>query len=407
MEQREPVVLDPAGQDPFAEAARFRADGPAVRVTLPGDVTAWYVTRHEVLRDLLVDDRVSKDPNQHWPEWINGRHRDGWLRNWIGVTNMLTAYGPDHRRLRKLVSPAFTARRTAAMRPRVERITRELLDDLAAAPPGETVDLRGRYAHPLPMRVICELFGVPEEHRPEVARVIDRLMDTTITPAEAMATYQDVQKALGALIELKRSSPADDMTSVLVAGRDEDDASLGEQELLDTLLLIIGAGHETTVNLIGNAVHALLTHPEQLALLRSGKVGWNDVIEETLRWAPSISALPMRFAVADIPLEDGTVIRAGDPILTTYGAAGHDPAKHGADADRFDASRATTEHLAFGHGVHHCLGAPLARMEAAIALPALFERFPDLALAREASELRHVDSFIAHGFAELPVRLTA
>ncbi|MQS03000.1 cytochrome P450, partial [Streptomyces alkaliterrae] len=269
MDHREPVTLDPAGHEPFAEAARLRAEGPAVRVTLPGDVTAWYVTRHELLRDLLVDDRVSKDPNLHWPEWINGRHQDGWLRNWIGVTNMLTAYGPDHRRLRKLVSPAFTARRTAAMRPRVERVTRELLDDLAALPPGETVDLRARYAHPLPMRVICELFGVPEEHRPEVARVIDRLMDTTITPAEAMATYQDAQKALAELVELKRSSPADDMTSVLVAGRDEDDAALGEQELLDTLLLIIGAGHETTVNLIGNAVHALLTHPDQFALLRA------------------------------------------------------------------------------------------------------------------------------------------
>ncbi|MBB1262222.1 cytochrome P450, partial [Streptomyces alkaliterrae] len=138
-----------------------------------------------------------------------------------------------------------------------------------------------------------------------------------------------------------------------------------------------------------------------------GRVGWHDVIEETLRWAPSISALPMRFAVSDIPLPDGTVIRGGDPILTTYGAAGHDPAQHGERADRFDATRATSEHLAFGHGVHRCLGAPLARMEAAVALPALFERFPDLALAGEASELRHVDSFIAHGYAELPVRLTA
>ncbi len=348
---------------------------------------------------------MSKDPRQHWPAWRNGEHHDSWLQSWVGVTNMFTAYGADHRRLRKLVAPAFTGRRTEAMAPRVERITKELLAGLEAAPAGEPVDLISSYAHPLPMRVISELFGVPEESRAEVKEVMDEIFDTSATPEQAAATAQKVSTVLGALIALKRKEPGDDMTSVLVSTRDDDGSRLEERELLDTLLLVIGAGYETTVNLIGNAVHALLTHPEQRALLTSGQAGWDDVIEETLRWAPSIANLPLRYAVEDIPLADGTVIRQGDPILAAYAAAGRDPERHGADADSFELRRADREHLAFGHGVHFCLGAPLARMEARTALPALFDRFPDLELAAPTSELRATGSFIGNGVQSLPVLL--
>lgn len=400
-------AMDPTGADVFGEAARLRAQGPAVRVTLPGDVPAWYITQHELLKSLLTDDRVSKDPNQHWTAWREGQYHDSWLVNWVGVTNMFTAYGADHRRLRKLVSPAFTARRTAAMLPRVERITHDLLDALGERSGEEVVDLRTEYAHPLPMGVICELFGIPAEHRAQTARLIERIMDTTITPEEAAATNQEVAAAFGALVELKRQEPADDLTSVLVAGRDEDGSQLTEQQLMDTLLLIIGAGHETTVNLIGNAAYHLLLNPEQLALVRGGERSWDDVIEETLRFAPSITHLPLRYAVEDIDVPGGQTIGKGEAILTTYGAAAQDPAFHGERADEFDITRPTPEHLAFGYGVHHCLGAPLARMEARVALPALFERFPNLALALPdgASELAKVESFIAHGVRELSVRL--
>lgn len=401
-----PVAIDPTGSALFEEAARLRAEGPAVRAMMPGDIPVWYITSHQQLKALLTDDRVSKDPNQHWTAWQNGQHHDSWLVNWVAVTNMFTAYGKEHRSLRKLIAPAFTARRTAAMQPRVERITNELIEGLAATPAGQTVDLRPTYSHPLPMQVICELFGLPEESRDEMGVLVERIMDTTVTAEEAAETNQGLAAALSALIDLRRREPGEDLTSVLVAGRDEDGSKLSEKQLQDTLLLVLGAGHETTVNLIGNAVYALLTNPDQLQLVRDGERTWDDVIEETLRWAPSITNLPLRYAVEDIQIPDGPTIPKGEAILTTYGAAAHDPAKFGESVAEFDITRPTPEHLSFGFGVHHCLGAPLARMEARIALPALFDRFPDIHLAVPTSEIRLVESFVAHGLRELPVRLT-
>jgi cytochrome P450 len=256
------------------------------------------------------------------------------------------------------------------------------------------------------MQVICELFGLPEDRQADAARLIAGIMDTTVTPEQAMAIWQEVQELLGGLVALKRATPADDLTSVLIATRDEEDGSgLTEQELIDTLLLVIGAGHETTVNLIGNAVQALLSHPDQLARVLAGEIPWSDVIEETLRWAPSIANLPLRYAVEDIELPDGVKIPQGDPILATYASAGRDPLRHGEDAGSFDVTRVDKEHLAFGYGVHFCVGAPLARLEAAIALPALFERFPGLALDVSEGAAPHVESFIGYGYSELRVTL--
>ncbi|WP_369205717.1 cytochrome P450 [Streptomyces sp. PU-14G] len=401
------VVIDPEGRDIHGEAQRIRARGAAATlVELPAGIHAWYVSEFDVLKQLLRDPRVSKDPRRHWPAWQRGEFHDTWIRTWVSVENMLSSYGEDHKRLRKLVAPAFTARRTAAMLPRVERITGELLDAMEddAARDG-TVDLRASFAHPLPMNVICELFGVPEDQRPEMKRLMDLIMDTTLTPEQAGQTAVDMQAAFTALVEAKRAEPGEDLTSVLVGARDEEGAALSEKELLDTLLLMIGAGHETTVNLIGNAVHALLAHPEQLRLVLDGQASWDDVIEETLRWAPSIANLPLRFAVEDIALPDGTVIGQGDALLSTIASANRDPAKYGADAARFDIRRAGGgEHLSFGHGVHFCLGAPLARMEARTALPALFDRFPKLRPAVPPEEMAQVASCIAFGYAGIPVR---
>ncbi|OEU87512.1 cytochrome [Streptomyces abyssalis] len=398
--------MDPAGRAIHAEADSLRGSGPAALVELPAGIQAWSVSSFDLLKQLLTDDRVSKDPRRHWPAWQRGEFHDTWIRSWVGVTNMFSSYGTEHRRLRKLVAPAFTGRRTEAMLPRVERITGELLDAMAALPRGEKADLRSAYAHPLPMGVICELFGIPDEQRPGMARLVEKIMDTSASPEEAARTAEEVQSTFGALVQLKREQPGEDLTSVLVSARDDETGSkLSEAELLDTLLLVIGAGHETTVNLIGNAVHALLTHPAQLELVRSGEVPWNDVIEETLRWAPSIASLPLRYAVEDIALPSGATIRQGEAILATYAAAGRDPGRHGADAGQFDVQRTDVEHLSFGHGVHFCLGAPLARMEARTALPALFERFPELSLAVPPEELEQVESFIAHGYRTLPVLL--
>ena len=378
-------------------------------MTLPGGIPAWSITSHTALKDLLLDPRVSKDPAQHWSLWrsgaLAGNAEAAWLHSWVGVTNMFTAYGADHRRLRTLIAPAFTARRTTAMVPRVQRITAELLDALAASAPGAPVDLRTALAHPLPMRVISELFGIDDpQHAQALARLIEKIMDTTIAPDVAVATLTEVRTVLGDLVAAKRANPGDDLTTDLITARDTDGSTLTEPELIDTLLLVVGAGHETTVNLIGNAAVGLLTHPEQLAKVQAGDITWDRVVEETLRWGPSIANLPLRYAVSDIDVQ-GTVIPAGDAILTSYGAAGWDPAQHGPDADRFDLNREPHDHLAFGHGVHRCIGAPLARMEASTALQALFTRFPHLHLAGEALPLPPVTSFIAHGWATIPVHL--
>jgi cytochrome P450 len=316
---------------------------------------------------------------------------------------MFTAYGANHRRLRKLVAPAFTKRHTDALGPRIEEIAAELLDRMAEAS-GDRADLKSAYAHPLPMRVICELFGLPEDKRAATARLIEAIMDTTLDAEQAMDTYREIHELLAQLVESKRERPGDDLTTALIAARDEEGSQLTEAELIDTLLLVIGAGHETTVNLIGNAVHALLAHPDQLARVTAGEIPWSEVIEETLRWAPSIANLPLRYAVEDIKLPDGTLIPRGDAILATYAAAGRDPLRHGEGASRFDITRADKEHLAFGHGVHYCIGAPLARLEASIALPALFERFPTLSADTSHGPARLAESFIGHGYRTLPVR---
>ncbi|MGI5353097.1 cytochrome P450 family protein [Streptomyces sp. CA-250714] len=404
--QQDTVRLDPLGRDIHGEAEQIRRLGAsATLVELPAGVRAWYVSEFDVLKQLLRDPRVSKDPRRHWPAWQRGEFRDSWLLTWLDRENMLCSYGEDHKRLRKLVAPAFTARRTAAMLPRVERITGELLDAMERdAERDGTLDLRSAFAHPLPMNVICELFGVPEDQRPEMKRLMDLIMDTTLTAEQAGQTAVDMMAAFTALAEAKRAEPGEDLTSVLVSARDEEGDALSEKELLDTLLLMIGAGHETTVNLIGNAVHALLTHPDQLQLVREGRASWDDAVEETLRWAPSIANLPLRFAVEQIELPDGTTIRQGDAIVSTIASANRDPAKYGDTAAEFDILRTDGEHLSFGHGVHFCLGAPLARMEARTALPALFDRFPKLSLAQPAEEPPQVPSAIAFGYAELPVR---
>ncbi|MDN3021651.1 cytochrome P450 [Streptomyces sp. S.PB5] len=423
MEFSHPIAIDPTGRDIQGEAARIRARGPVTPVELPHGVPAWAVSSPTLLRRLLADPRVSKDARRHWPRWIDGEIKPEWpLFSWVAVQNMFTAYGDDHKRLRTLVSKAFTARRTAALRPRVEEIASALLDRVAAAgADGQVVDLREEFCYPLPIQVIGELLGLPEEQGPELRAVVDGVFHTSADPEQVADIYARFYAALRQLVATKRESPGDDLTSALIAAHEGDGAGdeatgaahgsrLSEQELLDTLMLMISAGHETTVNLLDNAVHALLTDPEQLALVRAGRASWDDVIEETLRVHAPVASLPLRYAVTDLSLgelggPEGAVIREGEAILAAYAAAGRDPEHHGEDAEVFDVTRTDKDHLAFGHGVHHCLGAPLGRLEARVALPALFARFPGLTLAVAPGSLEPVDSFISNGHTALPVRL--
>ncbi|MEU5796701.1 cytochrome P450 [Streptomyces sp. NPDC047813] len=402
------VPIDPFGSDIVAESARLRALGPVVPVELPGGIPAWAPTGYDALRTLILDPQVSKDPRRHWRLWPEvGEHPAwGWVLGWIGVVNMLSTYGADHTRLRRLVAPSFTARRTEALRGRVDSVAAELLDKMAeSGAGGAVVDLKEAFAQPLPMQIICELFGVPGHLRPSVAELIAAIMDTSDpSPEHADFVQRQIGTVIPAQIAYRAENPGDDLTTELIRVRDEEGDRLSAEELLFTLLLVIGAGFETTVNLIANAVVELLTHPEQLAAVRSGELDWDQVIDEVLRVRPSIAALPLRFAVSDVTV-GGVTIPAGDAILTTYGAAGSDPAHYGETADAFDAARAADDHLSFGIGVHRCIGAPLARMEARTALTALFDRFPDLAPAFTAGELAQVPSFIAYGWQTVPVRL--
>nr|WP_308043267.1 cytochrome P450 [Streptomyces sp. CoT10] len=237
--------------------------------------------------------------------------------------------------------------------------------------------------------------------------MVDGDFDTTLSSPEATANTVALYGILNELVAAKRTTPGEDITSGLINVRDDegDGSVLTEQELLDTLLLVVSAGYETTVNLLDQAVTALLTHPEQLDHVREGLASWDDVIEETLRYAAPVSHLPLRYAVEDIPLPGDIVIRQGDAILASYGAAGRHPKLHGATAMAFDITRRDKQHLSFGHGAHFCLGAPLARAEARAALPALFDRFPDMALAVPADDLEPLTSLLANGHRTVPVRL--
>ncbi|MFD0535608.1 cytochrome P450 [Actinomadura luteofluorescens] len=364
----DPARHRPGRSDVQGEAAKLRSRGPVTPVELPGGVVAWAVTGQEQLKRLLADPRVSKNPNLHWTKWINGEIAEDWpLSLWVSVRNMFTAYGDDHRRLRTIISRAFTPRRTEALRPDVEEITRSLLDGLAASPGGRA-DLREAFAYPLPIEVICRLFGVPDETRPALRRCVDGVFNTALTAEEAFANQTEMYGILQEFVAFRRREPADDLAGVLISSRDEDGSRLSEQELVDTLILMISAGHETTVNLLDQAITALLTHPEQYALVRSGEVPWTEVIEESLRWQAPVANLPLRYAVEDIDV-DGVTIGKGEAILAAYAAAGRDLALHGDDADLFDLRRANKEHISFGHGVHYCVGSHLARLEAEIALP--------------------------------------
>ncbi|MYS08425.1 cytochrome P450 [Streptomyces sp. SID6041] len=398
--------MDPVGGCPHADNARLLAAGAVTPVTLPGGIDGMAVLGHDALRDFLAHPDVAKGP-QHFTALAEGRIPDGWpLRTFATVPGMITADGADHRRLRTLVSRAFTARRVELLRPRVEAVTAGLLDGLAeAAAAGDGVaDLRRHYALPLPLGVICELLGVDPAHQDRLHRLSGLVVATDTTPAQAVAANRDLVALLAAIAADKAAAPGDDLTSALLAARDEGGDRLDQAELIGTLLLLIVAGHETTLNLLTNAVRALCTHRAQLALVVEGHASWADVVEETLRWDSPVSYFPFRYPTRDLTV-DGTRIPRGTPVLAGYSAAGRDPAAHGPDADRFDVTRTTAvKHLSLGHGPHYCLGAPLARMEATLALEALFTRFPDLDLAVPDAELPRHAGFVGNSVRTLPVR---
>lgn len=397
------IALDPFVTDLDAESAALRAAGPLAEVELPGGVPVWAVTHHAEAKALLTDPRLVKDINV-WGAWQRGEIPADWPL--IGLANpgrsMLTVDGADHRRLRTLVAQALTPRRVERMRERIAKLTQDLLDALPTD--GRTVDLKSAFAYPLPMYVIADLMGMAEARLPRLKVLFEKFFSTQTPPEEVGATLAELAGIMAETVAAKRAEPGDDLTSALVLAAEDGDR-LTDEEIVSTLQLMVAAGHETTISLIVNAVVNLSTHPAQRALVLSGRADWSAVVEETLRYSTPTSHVLIRFATEDVPVGD-KVIPAGDALIVSYGAIGRDENAHGPTAGSFDITRETrNRHISFGHGPHVCPGAALSRLEAGIALPALYARFPGLDLAVPASELRNKPVVTQNDLFELPVRL--
>ena len=404
--------IDLTGADIHAEGEALRSRGKAVLAELPDGVLVWWVTDFGLAKKLLLDERVSRDTYQHWPAWGNGESElaKTWpLAIWVSDRNMITAYGGEHQRLRRVIAGAFTARRTAEMRPYVQSVVENLLDKIESRyADSSTFDIRGAYAYPIPVEVISKLLGITGDLKEEILSGIASFMDTDASQETAEENIAQLYNALERLVASKERHPGDDIVSALVqSGSQENEGGLSEREIIDTILLIYTAGHETTVNLLDHAIARVLANPDVRHKLETKQVSWSSIIEETLRVEAPFTNLPMRYAIEDIhyPQEE-IVIKKGDPIIIAFAAAGRDPLIHGSDADQFNPERETlSQHIAFGHGVHRCIGAPLARLEASIALPALFGRFPGLKIATPFDELQPLGSFISNGHSQLPVSI--
>ncbi|MEU8959743.1 cytochrome P450 [Streptomyces sp. NPDC048518] len=398
--------------DPYPAYAWLRENSPVHRTTLPSGVEAWLVTRYADAREALADQRLSKNPAHHdEPAHAKGKTGIPGERKAELMTHLLNIDPPDHTRLRRLVSKAFTPRRVAAFAPRVQELTDQLIDAVVAkgGGPGGTADLIHEFAFPLPIYAICDLLGVPREDQDDFRDWAGMMIRHGGGPRGGVA--RSVKKMRGYLAELihrKRLDPGDDLISGLIKASDHGE-HLTENEAAAMAFILLFAGFETTVNLIGNGVYALLTHPEQRARLQralaEGDTGLLETgVEELLRYDGPVELATWRFATEAIRI-GGQDIAAGDPVLVVLAAADRDPDRFDR-ADTLDLSRRDNQHLGYGHGIHYCLGAPLARLEGQTALATLLRRLPDLQLAADPADLRWRGGLIMRGLRTLPVEFT-
>ncbi|MEU7783239.1 MULTISPECIES: cytochrome P450 [unclassified Amycolatopsis] len=394
-------VAEDFAQDAHLFAELLRAGGPVRRTRMPRGLDCYIVTDFAQARALLADPRLHKNSARarelFEAKLPSGQATQAGVGADLGF-HMLNSDPPDHTRLRKLVNKAFTARTIARLRPRVEEITSELLDALAGQ---ERADLLPAFAAPLPITVICELLGVRAQDRTEFAAWSKTLLSAS-QPEEMQAAGQNMFGYLTDLIAQKRAEPAEDLLSDLVHATDDGD-SLSEPELVSMAFLLLVAGHETTVNLIANGVLALLREPAQLARLRAEPELLPNAVEELLRFDGPIHLATLRFTAEPVEV-GGVTIPEGEFVLVSLLGANRDAERY-PEPDRLDITRAAGGHLAFGHGIHYCVGAPLARLEAEIALGGLIARFPELALDAKPDELVYRPSSLVHGLEALPVRL--
>jgi putative drug exporter of the RND superfamily len=378
-------------QDPNAVHARLRAERPVSAVIMPGGMPAWLITGYAEARAALTDQRLRKS----WP----GRSMAADSMYAALELHMLNSDPPDHERLRRLVNKAFTSRRVELLRPRITAITTELLDDMSTQ---RDVDLLASFAFPLPITVICELLGIPVADRDDFRKWSATIVSDTVSAAVFEADAGAMIGYFMALLAAKRREPADDLLSALIATGDEGDR-LSENELVSMAFLLLLAGHETTVNLIASGMLALLLNPGQLDRLQADPSLLGRAVEELLRYVSPVNHATFRFAAEPVEI-GGARIGQDQPVLVALSSADRDPSRYAAP-DRLDLGRDSSGHLAFGHGIHYCLGAPLARLEAEIAFGGLLSRFGSMRLAVPAESLRWRPSTLIHGLEALPVRL--
>jgi cytochrome P450 len=378
----------------------MRHSGPVQCATLPDGRAVWLLTGYDEVEVAFADPRLVKEPrNAHSPDEFARMpalpEPTRYMRS-----NLLYRDPPDHTRLRRMVSKAFTPRMIEQLRPRIQAIADALLDAVAGR--GE-MDVIDAYAFPLPITVIAEMLGIPAADRDRFREWSDVLL-TAIAPQPmgpaVVAAAQEFRQYLEARFEERRRAPSEDLISRLLQVEEGSD-KLGKEELQGMVYLLLLAGYETTVNLIGSGTLALLEHPDQLARLRKDPALLPPAVEELLRFCAPVMMSTLRYAAADITL-GGMVIPKGDMAFMVIGAANRDPARF-ASPDALDITRALTKHLAFGHGLHYCLGAPLARMEGEIALGTLLRRMPNLRLGVAPETLKWRPNFILRGLVKLPV----
>jgi len=396
----DPDFKEDAQVCPYPQYARMREECPVPQVRRATGLEPFLITRYEDAKAALADPRLAKNPETARAALEAAGLGRYYFNAGEGLAfNMLTSDPPSHTRLRRMVAAEFTPRRIAELRPWIQQLADSLVD--AVVRDGHA-DLIGSFAAPLPALVIAELLGIPAEDREEFQTWSQMSMRAPQDPRQReglLALYH----YLAGQIQAKRDKPGEDLISALIASREEE--RLNEAELLGATALLLVAGHETTVNLIGNGMLALLEHPEQSALLRSRPELIPGAVEEFLRYDGAAERATYRFAVEDVEIA-GTVIPAGSVVMVALASADRDEAAF-ADPDVLDVTRAPRGHLAFGHGIHFCLGAALARLEGEIAFETLLRRLPDLALAVPAQELRYRLSTFMRGLESLPVTFTA
>jgi cytochrome P450 len=388
--------------DPYPFYERLRERGPAHRVRLHTGEVVWVVVGFEEARAALADPRLSKQWRNASPAFAGPTGPSGPEHSVFGM-HLLITDPPDHTRLRRVAAREFTPRRMESLRPLVEQTTGRLLD--AMAPLGR-VDLVRAFSYPLPTTVICELLGIPVLERAAIQGWTNELAHPSGDPEKGFAAAAAMNDWLTRFVAFKRRFPGQDLTSGFLRLVDEDGERLCEDELRAMVFMLLVTGYETTIHFISNGVHALLTHPEQLAALRADWSLLDNAMEEMLRYDGPGKSPTVRFTTEPIDLGRGCVIPGGgEPVLIGLAAGNRDGGRF-EDADRFDIRRETTGHLAFGHGPRYCLGAPMARLQGRIALRALLERFPDLALDTAAEPLAWYPGMLVRGLRNLPVRFT-